>query len=96
MLGLPATKGSSMETTQHSADGGQRREGVTRPPAADLDAALATAYAHARAWLGSLPDRRVPPRVGVDVVADDLGRQLPDGPAAPAAVVDELVAGDRG
>jgi glutamate/tyrosine decarboxylase-like PLP-dependent enzyme len=99
MLGLPATKESSMETTQRPADGGQGRGSVTGVDAqvedrngGDLDAALERAYAHARAWLGTLPDRRVPPRVGVDAVADELGRHLPDGPADPAAVVDQLVA----
>ncbi|PFG38093.1 glutamate/tyrosine decarboxylase-like PLP-dependent enzyme [Georgenia soli] len=77
-----------METTQRPADRGQGSVTAT-----DLDAALESAYAHARAWLGTLPDRRVPPRVGVDAVAEELGRALPDGPTDPAAVVvDQLVA----
>ncbi|WP_418608084.1 pyridoxal phosphate-dependent decarboxylase family protein [Georgenia sp. SUBG003] len=57
-----------------------------------FDAALERAYGHARDWLGSLPDRRVPAQVAVDTVADALGRELPEGPTDPAAVVDHLVA----
>jgi hypothetical protein len=58
----------------------------------DRTAALERAHAHALAWLDSLGDRPVPPRLGVDAMAARLDRELPDGPTDAAAVVDELVA----
>ena len=54
------------------------------------DAALARAHEHATRWLHSLHDRPVPPQVGVDEVADALGRDLPDGPSPDEQVVDLL------
>ncbi|MFG2039974.1 pyridoxal phosphate-dependent decarboxylase family protein [Dactylosporangium sp. NPDC048998] len=54
------------------------------------DAALDMAGAHARAWLGSLADRSVPPRADADRLAPVFGGPLPDGPADPAEVVDLL------
>ena len=56
----------------------------------DYAAALDRAAAHARSWLASLPDRRVPPRASADDVRDGLGGPLPDGPSEAAEVVDLL------
>ncbi|MGH3346333.1 MAG: pyridoxal phosphate-dependent decarboxylase family protein [Nocardioides sp.] len=53
-------------------------------------AALDRAHAHALAWLDSLPDRPVPPRLQVADLVERLGRDLPEGPTDPAAVVDLL------
>lgn len=53
-------------------------------------AALDRAATHARAWLASMPDRRVPPRAGADDLQGRLGGPLPEGPTDPAAVVDLL------
>ena len=53
-------------------------------------AALDRAWVHARSWLASLPDRRVPPRSGADELRQRLGGPLPDGPSEPAEVVDLL------
>jgi glutamate/tyrosine decarboxylase-like PLP-dependent enzyme len=53
-------------------------------------AALDRAYAHARAWLDSMPDRRIPPRLSADELRSSLGGRLPDGPSEPADVVDRL------
>ena len=53
-------------------------------------AALDRAHAHASAWLDSLPDRPVPPRLQVAALVERLGRDLPEGPSDPAAVVDLL------
>lgn len=80
-----------MDGTQRPTDGTQataRIRGVNE----QLEAALDRAQTHARDWLGSLADRRVPPRAGIDAVADALGRELPEGPSDPAAVVDHLAA----
>lgn len=71
---------------------GRQRQASTSGVDARLDAALERAHAHARDWLGTLVDRRVPPLAGIDAVADALGRELPEGPTDPAAVVDHLVA----
>ncbi|MEV6846052.1 pyridoxal-dependent decarboxylase [Actinoplanes sp. NPDC051411] len=57
------------------------------------DAALAVATERARAWLESLADRDIPPGVTADQVADVLGGPLPEGPAAPAEVVELLARG---
>ncbi|WP_433219606.1 pyridoxal phosphate-dependent decarboxylase family protein [Dactylosporangium sp. CS-047395] len=51
------------------------------------DAVLSVAESHARAWLGSLPERAVPPRVDADRLAPVLGGPLPEEPADPAEVV---------
>ena len=59
---------------------------------AATDAALARAHEHATRWLHSLHDRPVPAQLGVDEVADALGRDLPDGPS-PAEQVVDLLAG---
>jgi len=53
-------------------------------------AALDRAHAHALAWLDSLADRPVPPRLQVADLVERLGRDLPDGPTDPAKVVDLL------
>ncbi|KOY54972.1 pyridoxal phosphate-dependent decarboxylase family protein [Streptomyces sp. XY332] len=52
--------------------------------------ALQRAYGHAARWLASLSDRRVPARASVDEIVRALGAELPDGPSAPADVVDLL------
>lgn len=56
----------------------------------DRDAALMRAHEHATAWLDSLATRPVPPQATVEEVAAALGADLPDGPTAPADVVDLL------
>ena len=65
---------------------------MTPQPDAYLSA-LERAAAHTHRWLRSLPDRRIPPRLNVDELADGLGGPLPDGPTDPAAVVDLLAEG---
>jgi glutamate/tyrosine decarboxylase-like PLP-dependent enzyme len=57
-----------------------------------FDSALDRASAHARAWLGSVPDRAVPPQADADELLARLGTPLPDGPSDPAEVVDRLAA----
>ncbi|TDU74032.1 pyridoxal-dependent decarboxylase [Streptomyces sp. KS 21] len=52
--------------------------------------ALQRAYGHAARWLASLSDRRVPARASIDEIVRALGAELPDGPSAPADVVDLL------
>ncbi|WP_432993255.1 pyridoxal phosphate-dependent decarboxylase family protein [Dactylosporangium sp. CA-233914] len=54
------------------------------------DAALAAADHHARAWLGSLAGRAVPPRADADALAPVVGGPLPDKGADPAEVVELL------
>lgn len=56
----------------------------------DRTSGLDRAHAHAVGWLASLAERPVPPRLGVDEVAQRLDPVLQDGPRDPAAVVDEL------
>ncbi len=56
----------------------------------DTHTALDRAHGHARTWLDSLDDRDVPARQSVDEVASALDPRLPDGPTAPADVVDHL------
>ncbi|TPQ15803.1 pyridoxal phosphate-dependent decarboxylase family protein [Streptomyces sporangiiformans] len=55
------------------------------------ETALRQAYDHAVRWLASLSDRRVPAGASVDEIVRALGVELPDGPSAPADVVDLLV-----
>ena len=59
----------------------------------DYSAALDRAAGHARAWLGSLDDRRVPPAADADAVAARVGGPLPHAGLSPEDVVDLLVAG---
>lgn len=54
------------------------------------EAALQQAHGHAVHWLASLSDRRVPARASVEEIVRALGVELPDGPSAPADVVDLL------
>jgi glutamate/tyrosine decarboxylase-like PLP-dependent enzyme len=54
---------------------------------------LAAAAGRARAWLASLADRDIPPSATADEVAEVLGGPLPEGPTAPAEVVDLLARG---
>ncbi|MBV9822862.1 MAG: aspartate aminotransferase family protein [Actinobacteria bacterium] len=56
----------------------------------DYTAALAAAMAHAREWLASVPTRPVPPGRTADELAEAFGKQVPDDPADPVAVVDQL------
>ncbi len=73
------------------------RTGDAPSPDTVRDRALRRAHEHAATWLHSLGDRPVPARVDADTVADALGRELPDGPAEAADVVDLLAsAGEPG
>jgi glutamate/tyrosine decarboxylase-like PLP-dependent enzyme len=54
------------------------------------DEALDRAREHARQWLASVPHRSVPPSVSIDEMVGRFGGRLPEGPCAPADVVDEL------
>jgi glutamate/tyrosine decarboxylase-like PLP-dependent enzyme len=56
----------------------------------DYAPALARAAEHARAWLGSLGDRRIGPRATADELASTLGGPLPAHGCDPADVVDLL------
>ncbi|WP_030199850.1 pyridoxal-dependent decarboxylase [Streptomyces sp. NRRL S-87] len=56
----------------------------------DREAALQKAHRHAVRWLASLSDCEVPARATVDEVVRALGLDLPDGPTAPAEVVELL------
>ena len=53
-------------------------------------AALERAHAHVLAWLDTLPDRAVPPRLPVAELVSRLGHDLPAGPSDPADVVELL------
>jgi glutamate/tyrosine decarboxylase-like PLP-dependent enzyme len=57
------------------------------------DEALARAAGHARAWLGSLDERRVAPSVTADDLAKVFGGPLPARGCDPADVVDFLAEG---
>lgn len=61
--------------------------------ATDYQPALDCAARHARAWLESLADRPVGPRLTADQLATAFGEQLPEARCDPADVVDELAAG---
>jgi len=56
----------------------------------DVVGALEEAHAHALDWLASLDTRAVPAREVATAVVDRLGRELPDGPTDPRAVVELL------
>jgi glutamate/tyrosine decarboxylase-like PLP-dependent enzyme len=56
----------------------------------DYDAALDRAVEHAKRWLGSVPDRAVPPASDADAMAAVYGGPLADGPTDPAEVVEAL------
>jgi glutamate/tyrosine decarboxylase-like PLP-dependent enzyme len=58
----------------------------------DRTSGLDRAHEHAVGWLGSLADRKVPPRLTADEMLARLDRHLQDCPTDPAAVVDELAA----
>ena len=57
-----------------------------------FDAALDRAVVHAKAWLDSIPDRPVAPRLSADEIAPSFAGPLPDGPTDPAEVIDLLAA----
>ena len=59
-------------------------------PPQDYDAALDRAVVHAKQWLGSVPDRPVPPASDADAMAQVFGGPLQDGPTDPVEVVDAL------
>jgi glutamate/tyrosine decarboxylase-like PLP-dependent enzyme len=54
--------------------------------------ALDRAHAHARRWLDSLDDRRVPASAGIDAIVAQLGDGLPRRGASPEEVVERLAA----
>jgi glutamate/tyrosine decarboxylase-like PLP-dependent enzyme len=58
----------------------------------DRTSGLDRAHAHAVDWLTSLAERPVPPRLTTEELAEQLDRDLQDGPVDPVAVVDELAA----
>jgi glutamate/tyrosine decarboxylase-like PLP-dependent enzyme len=60
-------------------------------PSPDPDP-LARAEAHAREWLASLPDRRVPAQGTIEDARERFGSELPETGAPPADVVDRLAA----
>jgi len=66
-------------------------------PAPDLrpldDDLLGLAHRHAAAWLGSLPERPIPPRAGIEELMDALGRELPERGEPADAVIDRLAEG---
>lgn len=53
-------------------------------------AALDRASEHARAWLASMPTRRVAPQLDAQDLLVSLGGAVPEGPSDPAAVIDRL------
>ena len=55
-------------------------------------AALDRAHRHVADWLGTVPDRPVPPRATADEVGAVLDATLPAGPTDPEEVVDQLAA----
>jgi glutamate/tyrosine decarboxylase-like PLP-dependent enzyme len=59
-------------------------------PRSAYDAALDRAVVHAKAWLDSMPERDVAPRMSADEIAPSFAGALPDGPTDPAVVVDLL------
>jgi glutamate/tyrosine decarboxylase-like PLP-dependent enzyme len=61
-------------------------------PRTDYDAALDRAVVHAKAWLDSMPERDVPPRMSADEIGPSFAGPLPDGPTDPAEVIDLLAA----
>ncbi len=60
--------------------------------AKDDDEALSRAGEHARRWLASLEDRRVPPFGTADDARERLGHELPEHPRRPSEVIDHLAA----
>ncbi|MEO6821803.1 MAG: pyridoxal-dependent decarboxylase [Candidatus Nanopelagicales bacterium] len=65
---------------------------MAEPGVEPYRAALDCARTHADAWLASLPDRPIPPRVSADDVLKALGESLPEQGADPADVIDLLAA----
>jgi len=59
-------------------------------PRSAFDAALDRAVVHAKAWLDSMPERDVGPRMSVEEIGPSFAVPLPDGPTDPAEVVDLL------
>ncbi len=59
-------------------------------PSKDYDAALDVAVLHAKRWLGTVPERSVPPSADADAMARVFGGRIPDGPSDSADVVELL------
>src|SRR5262245_7577502 len=59
----------------------------------DFEAALARAFAHARTFYASIPERPVAARAGAEAIRETFARPMPDDPLDAAAVVDELARG---
>ena len=59
-------------------------------PSKDYDAALDLAVFHAKRWLGTVPERLVPPSADAEAMAKVFGGELPEGPCDPADVVELL------
>lgn len=57
------------------------------------DEVLDVAERHARAWLSSIRERPIPPRLGTDEVKDRLGRDLPEAGEPTTEVIDRLSEG---
>lgn len=68
----------------------QDDDGGVESPRGLTDDALTVAVEHARDWIASYPDRRVPAEGGADDAADRLGRTLPEHGVPPAEVVELL------
>ena len=58
--------------------------------AEEFDEPLSRAVEHARAWLRSVPERRVAPAASIDQVLRSLEAELPSDGTSAATVVDEL------
>ena len=54
------------------------------------DELLDVADRHARAWVSSIRERRIPPSLGTDEIKDRLGHDLPETGVAPTGVLDLL------
>ena len=56
----------------------------------EYEAALDRAVVEAKRWLGTVPDRPVPPSATVEAMEAVFGGELPDGPTTALEVVDHL------
>ena len=57
------------------------------------DQVLDVAERHARAWLSSIRERPIPPRLGADAIKDRLGRDLPGDGEPVTEVIERLAEG---
>jgi len=60
------------------------------PEPSPYDELLDVADRHARAWVSSIRERPIPPRMGTDEIKDRLGRDVPETGQAAAGVLDLL------